>query len=341
MTKIVLGVTSEAKEEEIKQTWEKIKWEEKVREQVQTDNDSYPSIAPVFEVPATPTGSSSPIPRYNESKYEARKPGEKTANWGAVRFVTDAYQTIQRLFQTLSATDDAGTFIFTKEGVHLRMMDPIKVSMVDVWLSKDVFEEYSVEPIEGDFVSLSLRFDEVSKALKNTKHKATASIALYTNKDVVDKYIIEVRGAFIKRFGLNALTLATEDLPVPKLDSNVDIKLVSEYFKEAIGSQNGLVKFTANKALRTIRFQGETDSVYDESTESDSTIGPGNVAMLSFESKGDEPEERARYKMEYLKDILKGLYDVAWLSFSMNMPLKVVTTGFADITWYLAPCRES
>lgn len=252
------------------------------------------------------------------------------------RMVLNDHKTWMKIVEAATAVGDQAAFRVKPGGLHLRMMDPIRILMLDMEFPASSFEEYSCT----EDTEIAFNIEDMMKILRRGQTGDVITLEDHPDKD--NKLFINFKGANSRTFTLGLLSdLKIEELPLPKVSpSNISAKLTFEAFSIAVkdakvpqGSDQ--VTITASdKDLLTIYSDGDTGDAVNE-------FRRGSEALLDLEFK---EKAVSRYATSYLEAMLKadGLSETAALQFSTNLPLKVILTTAEGgrLTYYLAPRRE-
>jgi proliferating cell nuclear antigen len=255
----------------------------------------------------------------------------------AFRIHLQDHKVWRKIIEAVSAVTDQAVFKATPKGIQMRMMDPIRVMMLDLDLPAEVFTEYNCT----EEMKLAFNLEAMDKILKRGQPNDAVTFESTTVKKE-NKLLITFQGSMKRAFTLPLLDLSFEDLPLPKGDSgNVSAKLTFDAFEVAVkdaavpyGSDQVTIAAVDHDAL-TMRANGDTTDVVDE-------FRRGSEALLDLEVK---EKASARYGINYLGDMLKtsGLSETALLQFNTDMPLKVTVQmpEGGRLTYYLAPRKEA
>jgi proliferating cell nuclear antigen len=252
------------------------------------------------------------------------------------KMVLSDHKTWMKIVEAAASVGDQIAFKVSAKGLRLRMMDPVRVMMLDMELPPEFFEEYACT----EDAEVAFTVEDMMKVIRRGQAGDTLTLEDHPKKD--NKLLVTFKGATKRTFTLGPLSdLKLEDLPLPKGDpGNVSARLTFEAFGVAVkdakvpyGSDQATIK-ADDKDMLVIQADGDTGDAVNE-------FRRGSEALLDLEVK---EKAASTYATSYLESMLKadGLGETAALEFSTNMPLKVTVAAGATgrLTYYLAPRRE-
>lgn len=232
--------------------------------------------------------------------------------------------------QALSTMIDEATFVFSPKGVRMRAMDPSRIAMVDFEMPNTSFEEYVCETEAKVGVNLS----NLNRLVRRASPDEKLELVLDPSEG---KFKVEFKGRVARSFSIPLLDLGYEELPIPRVQFNVEAKLLSDVVEEALKDAELIsdhVKIQASG--KELTFQAFSDK-----GESMTSFTKEGGALLELNVKEDS---KAVYSLAYLTDMLKATAasDVMELRFSTNMPLTLIfsLSGGGRIQYWLAPRLE-
>ena len=217
---------------------------------------------------------------------------------------------------------------FTKEGLRLRAMDPSHVTMIDLHIPVEAFDEYEVE--EGDTITFTL--DDVVKVLRRaTKHDAL------TLGWESGKLMITLSGRLERTFKIPMPSIEVAKLPEPKITFNVKARMLSKNLRDSIKDVEPVAD------IITLEAKENEFSIVGRSERGEAkvilTVESG--ALLDLEVKEDS---KASYSVDYVSDTLPvaQVADVVEVEFSTNMPcrIKYELPGGGSLAFIIAPRVE-
>lgn len=244
--------------------------------------------------------------------------------------IGDAKQFKQCIEAVVNLVDE-GSFEISKDGIHLRAMDPSQIAMVDFTLPAKAFTELDA----GESVALSLNLADFLKILSRARGDEQLALSLEERES---KCLLEFSGPGGKRsvrLPLTELNLTTPR--EPKVTFDATLKLRGGTFKEMLkdaGLLSSHVVLSASPELFVIEAKGDSGDLKIE-TKKDSA----HFVELSTQSKA-----RAMYPFEYLDNITKSCPEdsIIQVQLKNDAPVKIsYSVGQASLTYYLAPRVES
>lgn len=236
------------------------------------------------------------------------------------------------MLDAAEAASDEALFLFGKDGVEMRQMDPSQIAMVSFSIPKSKFVEYS---IEGEKELMMFCVKDVLKAV--SKASDTVGIEKVGNK------------LQIKSIGLGATTTFFASLidtgantlgKLPTLVPIVKIVLKTSALKKAIADIEDLsgsshLAMTFKEGNFQLRGHGDkNEAVMDFNKEDKKTV----VSMdAPVDEKGNAAEVHCVYPTKYLTDLLGAVSsENVRLELKTNAPLTIRDTEL-DIACWLAP----
>ncbi len=215
-------------------------------------------------------------------------------------------------------------FEITEEGLKFRAMDPANVAMVIFKLNSTAFDEYNVD----EPMNIGISMAQLVQVLKRAKKSYIMEIAVEG-----ERLRISYLSRGERRFLLPLLNLEGPAKPEPKLEFAVTADLDPEIIKEAVEDarlvSDALVFEATENELKLIAQGdlGETSTVL--------RLGEGLDNL-----KVENPPQRAKYGIEYLRKIAKGAKagSMATLEFKTDYPMKLSFKGIdSELIYILAP----
>jgi proliferating cell nuclear antigen len=238
------------------------------------------------------------------------------------------------VFTALANLLQESNLIIDSEGIKMKSIDPSKVSLVILNILGSSLEEYTV----AKELKVGISFDLVKMILKRVqaKEKVELGVDMSKNRFYITIYTKKGReGGFYRRFGLPIVNIVEEEVPEPKLEYTVRIKMNMDAFLDIIGTSSEVsdsVKFVAKDDSLSIIAEGEGGKALE------STYTSNDEVFYEYSVQGSHD---ASYAVDLLLDFirpLKQISDSVTLEFDNNKPLKL-TIDFAigSIQFYLAP----
>jgi len=219
-------------------------------------------------------------------------------------------ETLMDAVKALAVLLDEPTLTFSAEGVAVCEMDPLRVAMVDFFLSQEAFESYGVTHA----VKISLNLGEFKKIIGRAGKED--KIVLDFQPD--SKAKVEIKGDYFRSFNMPTLQATEEDVPVPKVHPTA----------KAIVTKEGLSNIIEDAKLASdhIHVTIEEDKVNviapSDFIDADIDLKVGDQVLLNTEV---EEQAKACFSLSYLSDILSAVKspEIATLHLSTDMPLRL------------------
>jgi proliferating cell nuclear antigen (pcna) len=212
----------------------------------------------------------------------------------------------------ISELIEEAAFKFTPEGVRLRAMDPTHVSLIQLELPADMFDEYKVK--EEKIVGLSVsRLDEfLSRAKGDEEIK-------FELDEEQNRLLLTLKGISTRRFGIPLMEISEPEVPEPgklELPATFDVLAgaLIEGLKDAqlVGDS---VKFQLSSEGLVLSARGEKGT-----TELIMKKGEESIKII-----GSPPAVKATFAIDYLSRILKAADPDDWVRVKMgqDMPIRL------------------
>ncbi|BDR91132.1 DNA polymerase sliding clamp [Vulcanisaeta souniana] len=238
------------------------------------------------------------------------------------------------VFTALANLLQESNLVIDTEGIKMKSIDPSKVSLVILDIPGSGLEEYNVTKE----LKVGISFDIVKKILKRVKAREKVELGVDTarNRFFITIYTKKGReGGFYRRFGLPIINIAEEEVPEPKLEYSVRIKMDMGAFLDVVSSASEIsdsVKFIAKEDSFSIIAEGEGGK------EIETTYTSSDEVFYEFTVQGTHD---ATYSVELLLDFIRPMRQISetvTIEFDNNKPLRL-TMDFAigSIQFYLAP----
>ncbi len=228
---------------------------------------------------------------------------------------------------------DEGSFEITKEGIHLRSLDPSQIAMVDFKLPKGhAFTTFDVEESR----TLSLNLLDLSKVL--ARSKGAEKLHITFDEKEGNRLQLEFAGDAKRSFKLPLLDLRETAMPKePKVQLETTVKLRAGHFKEML----------KDVVLVSSHLQMEADDhnfqIEAHGDSGDLKIENSSKTMKDLEINAPSAT-KAMYPAEYLEKMSRSAVDQEPLhiEFGTNKPIKVhYKISDAQFSFFLAPRVES
>lgn len=236
------------------------------------------------------------------------------------------------MLNAASGLIDEGNFDATEGKLSLRAMDPSHVAMIELFLPKEIFEEYDC----ATPTRFAIGIGEILKLLKGISADETLEFVLDEKER---KVVLDVKGKYARTFRLPTVEVMGEEVPTPKLSFNAKVRMLTSALKHSIidaAKVGDHAKFTANEDEFVMEASGDIGFASMK-------FRKGSEALLDLSVK---EASTAIFSLSYLDTMVsksEGLADVVTLEFSTNQPLKLDFELPSEglLRFYLAPRIES
>ena len=238
------------------------------------------------------------------------------------------------VFTALANLLQESNLVIDSEGIKMKSIDPSKVSLVILNIPGSGLEEYTVTKE----LKVGISFDLVKKILKRVKAREKVELGVDTakNRFFITIYTKKGReGGFYRRFGLPIINIAEEEVPEPKLEYPVRIRMDMDIFVDVLSAASEFsdsVRFIAKEDSLSIVAEGEGGKAIE------TTYSSSDEVFYEYSVQGSHD---STYSVELLLDFIKPMKQIGetvTIEFDNNKPLKL-TIDFAigSIQFYLAP----
>lgn len=225
---------------------------------------------------------------------------------------------------------DEGSFEATKDGLHLRTMDPSQIAMVDFKLPASALQKMDVD----GKATVNVNLADFSKVLARTRSDESLEIQLDEKES---KLHLTFSGDSKRVFKMPLLDSAAAMPKEPNVPFDATVKLQGGALKAMLqdaGLLSSHVVFSIDESGMTLEAKGDSGDLRSET-------GKDSGLIASVTAKGSS---RAMFPYEYLNDIAKACPDDAALELNLksDAPIKIsYQIGDAQLTYYLAPRVEN
>ena len=228
---------------------------------------------------------------------------------------------------------DEGSFEISKEGLHLRSLDPSQIAMVDFKLPKGVhFSHFDVE----DPRTLSVNLQDLSKII--SRGKTGEKLTISFDEKEGNRLSLEFAGDAKRAFKLPLLDLREAIMPKePKVALESTVKLRAGHFKDML---KDVVLVSSHLQLiaddHSFIVEAHGDSVDLKIENSSKTTKDLEVHSPTL--------TKSMYPAEYLDKMSRGAVDSEpiHIEFGTNKPIKLkYKISEAEFIYFLAPRVES
>ena len=228
---------------------------------------------------------------------------------------------------------DEGSIEISKEGLHLRSLDPSQIAMVDFKLPKGhAFHSFDVE--ETRMISVNLL--DLSKVLARSKGAEKVSIQFEETEG--NRLKIEFAGDAKRAFKLPLLDLRETAMPKePKVALETSVKIRAGQFKDMLKDVmliSSHLQMEANDHQFNIEAHGDSGDLKIENS---------SKTLKDLEVKAPTAT-KAMYPAEYLEKMARAAVDaeILHIEFGNNKPVKILyKISEAEFSYFLAPRVEA
>jgi len=228
------------------------------------------------------------------------------------RIVFPDAKILEAVIDALSAVlDTEATLKITENGMAARGLDDAHVSLVDLELGRELFEEWDVEPCE---VTLSL--PDVRKALKLKKGQRAI---LEVNDKAVKITLVDEKSYTEKAFTFRTIEFEAGAVKIPSIGFTAEAKASTRAIADTVSLLariDSQVKIIMNEKLRF--------EAVNESVRAADEYSPNGIAL--YELRVSRPAE-ACFSTVYLERIMK-----AARKLSSDMTIRLATDTPIEIS---------
>ncbi len=224
---------------------------------------------------------------------------------------------------------EEGEFEITKDGLHLKAMDPSQISMVSFTMPKSAFEEYSV----SEDTRIGVDIGQLSGVLSRGKKGEKAELSIDEGRLIIKFYASKRKKTFKVPLRETGERIQRE----PKIEFKNHTVLKADALKEALKDAklvSSHVRLSMTPAAFLVEVRGDSGDVREE-----------------FEVGGDEVVEiktsegaKATFPLQYLEDMMRATSASSQVRINIetDKPLKVeYDIEGANVVYYLAPRIET
>ncbi len=225
---------------------------------------------------------------------------------------------------------DEGSFEATKDGLHLRTMDPSQIAMVDFKLPASALDQLDVD----DKAAVTLNLLDFSKVLARANAHDSLEIAM---DEKGAKLHLTFTGQSKRVFKMPLLDSQSTMPKEPNVPFDATLKIRGGALKSMLqdaGMLSSHVVLEANDGHFRLEAKGDAGDVQSETAKDSESVASYDVKKQS----------RAMYPYDYLNNITKACPDDASLELNLKSDAPVRITypiGEAQLTYYLAPRVEN
>ena len=243
-----------------------------------------------------------------------------------MRFVFPDAREWKYIVESLASLVYEAGFVASPDGLRVRALEPGRVAMVDLYMPRDLFEEYTAEQEERIGVVLG----DIVDVLKRVR--PGENVAFEATKEHLT---IALTGKAEKKFRFPLLDLPGQEVPSLKLNFTVTAKMPSDTFRDALRDVSLMSGEVSVKAEDTcLWLTGKSDKGEAEARLS---VETGSLIEIDVE----EPTE-ASYAAKFLDEAVSKACKVSRvldLRFATDGPLEMRfdIAGGGTLRYFVAP----
>lgn len=242
---------------------------------------------------------------------------------------------VRYVLLSLAEVLNEALFIMSPDGISLKAIDPSKVSLIILNIPATALEEVNIT----DTVKVGVIFDTVKKLARMIRAKDKVDIGVDKGRN---RFLMIIyygskgkESGMYRRFYLPIVDVAQEDIPEPKIDYPVRIRMSMDAFRDALSMAEDIsdtVTFTADPESFVIKASGEGGRYYEVQYQSTDE---------SFQEFSVTEKQEASYPLDYIMGIsskMAQICEYVTIEFATNKPVRL-TYEFASgtLTYYVAP----
>ncbi|MBA7504112.1 hypothetical protein ES706_02737 [subsurface metagenome] len=242
---------------------------------------------------------------------------------------------LRGIIEALASIIDETEFIITTKELSIRAMDPSRICLLQLSMTKQDFDEYECDKD----TKIGLNLEDLDKILKRSS--AGDSVELIFEPDT-QKLKIKMKqrdSTKVRTFSLALLDIEMEDIPMEnllKLEYNADWSMDPGFFVEAIKDAE------IYSEILTIKAEEDRGLLFSS---------VGQIGEMEYELALDDLLEKnikaiskGSYSLQFLKSILKieNITEKLTISLKDDHPLKLIFNILegGTISYFLAPRVE-
>ena len=275
-----------------------------------------------------------------EIKKPTLKSDKKTVFKPSSKYIFEAHLTDNAIFRKLidSVRDlvDNVTFDLSEDGIHLQALDSNHVSLVNMALHRDGFENYYCQ--RG--ISLGINLQSLTKILKCARQNDKLILQMDNNQEKLNVSFQSLESKRSSNFDIKLMDLDSEHLTIPEMEYDATVLVGSVEYQRTI---HDLMTLGDNITLEV-----DEDS-FSLSTKGE--IGEGKIVLDRTDDEENPSDESVHLKVEtpvtltfsmkYLNNFCKAtpLSSHVLLSMKKDSPLvteyQIPNLGY--VKYFLAP----
>jgi proliferating cell nuclear antigen len=273
-------------------------------------------------------------------KKKRRKKKLAQKQLGSFHLKAKSVETLKQLVSVINVLAAEVPLELNENRIHVRVMDPSRVAMIDAAWPKTIFEEYNcLAPIR-----VGVNLGELLKLLRRGSKNDSVDLdwSSETAKFKVSIKNTSGNNASSRNFTLPSLNVDEDQVPEPKLSFNAKAKMVASTFQQVMNDVD-IVSDHVRLEVKANQMQviGQGDLMAATITLSK------EQGLLELEST---TEAQATYSNAFIGSIVKAVStdSLVTLELSTDMPVKLSIMGLLDtqdkdahIIFFIAPRIET
>ncbi len=231
----------------------------------------------------------------------------------------------------ISVLIDEAEFVINAQGMALKATDPSQISMVDFFLPKSAFKHFECDEQKRIGVDL----DYLSQVMSRAKAGDSLELSIDSTSS---KLFVQFTGRSKRKFEVPLIDVTSADLPNPKIDFDVEMKLKSEILQDGLKDAS----LISTHIVLGVDHEGFFLEAHSSKGSMKNEIKANQKEhLIEFKAKN---EARSMFPLDYLSDIVKAAPSDAemLLKLKSNAPIEIAySVGDASLKYFLAPRIES
>lgn len=226
----------------------------------------------------------------------------------------------QKAISAISTFINEGNVRFNNQGIFFKAMDPSQIVLVDYFMEKKQFDQFSVEP---SFVGIDLV--ELNKAMQRANSDDRLVMELSDNE-----LTLQLDGELSRKFHLPLIDVNQDDVNAPNPHYDAFIQISGRVLKEALKD--------ATLFGTSVVFKVKNNSFWIEARGNNGALKTVARDPKSISVKSNS-EITAKYSLTFLQNIVKEADPDKKISIELksDAPAKIsYPIGETTITFYLA-----
>lgn len=242
---------------------------------------------------------------------------------------------VRYVFLGLAQVLNEALFTMSPDGISLKAIDASKVSLIMLNIPSTALESVNIT----DVVKVGVIFDVVKKLARRIRAKDKVEIGVDKGKN---KFVMVIyygakgkESGMYRKFYIPIVDVAAEDIPEPKIDYPVRIRMDIDAFRDALSMAEDIsdsITFSADPESFTIKTIGEGGRYYEVQYQSTDEV---------FQEFSVSEKHEASYSLDYIANMnrqMSPICDYVTIEFATNKPIRL-TYDFASgsLIYYVAP----